>query len=657
LFENLRGRFQGRLFFINPRRSTIWGETCYPDFATVGQRIDLALVVVPGPAIPAILEEGAERGLRAALLYNGTFAKPGSAEDRNAAERVRRLAVAPDGVRIVGPNSLGALSIARGATFYPMRSMAALPAGNVGLISASGGALQHWMLQGAARGLGFSHAVSTGNEIDLGLADYIEFMAGDEATRVICVIAEGVREPQAFARAASAALVARKPIVMLKVGRSAAAQRSVASHTGALAGDDDVFNVVCERYGIARVASLDELLEVALAFSRERIPRGDGIGMLCHSGGIVGTFLDAAETEELSLAALAPDTKRRLGELGDFPLENPLDGGMRLALRADEYGAVCRTLASDPNVDIIALQGRLPTGEAHSPHAIAAYNELFAAIDKPMLAFERMAYNVDRETSAGAAMPFLHGIPATVRALGALVRYGRSVRSAPREPAAIEAPAPQSAAPPAATGRAELLREELARNGILFPREAVVRDRAAALDAVQHLTFPLVVKIAAPGVHKTELGGVRMGIRNGAELIAAMDDIAMPPFLVQEFVAGVELIVGAREDAQFGPIVLVGLGGTTAEVLHDVAIRLLPIGRADAFAMLASLRGSALLGAFRGRPTRDLDAIATAIAGLGRTFLDCRPWLADLEINPLIAGASGEGARAVDLRFTERVTP
>jgi hypothetical protein len=176
------------------------------------------------------------------------------------------------------------------------------------------------------------------------------------------------------------------------------------------------------------------------------------------------------------------------------------------------------------------------------------------------------------------------------------------------------------------------------------------------------------VKIASAELHKTELDAVRTGIRNGAELAAAMNEIALnvarhsqaavvPEFLVQEFVAGVELIAGVREDAQFGPVVVVGIGGTAAEVLRDVAIRLLPVGHDDVLAMLASLRGSALLGAFRGRPARDLDAVAAAVTGLCRTFLECRSWLADIEINPLIAGAAGQGARAIDLRFAVRLAP
>ena len=666
LFENLRGSFAGRLFFINPRRSTIWGEPCYPDFAHIGQPIDLALVVVPGPAVPAILEEGAVHGLGAALLYNEAFGKPGSDEDRAASERVRRLSARPHGVRIAGPNSLGALSLARGGTFYPMRSMASLPAGNVGIISASGGALQHWMLHGAARGLGFSYAISTGNEIDLGLADYIDFLAGDDATHVICVIAEGVREPQAFARAAARALAARKPIVILKAGRSAAAQRAVTGHTGALAGDDAVFDAVCERYGMCRVPSLDDLLEVALGFSRGRIPAGNGIAMLCHSGGIKGNFLDAADVEGLRLAPLTAETVQRLSAHDGFPVDNPLDGGMRLALRADEYGAVCRELAADPNVDIIALQGRLPSAEAHSPHKLAAYNDLFGAIGKPLVAFERMAYNVDRATAAGSAMPFLQGIPETARVLGALVRYGARVRGAHREPAAIEGGAAPAQSAPKAADRAPFLRAQLVRNGVVFPAEQLVHDRAEATAAAERLSFPLVVKIASTDLHKTELGAVRTDVRDAAGVIAALASIAAnvqeadvgaaSAFLVQEFVEGVELIVGARDDAQFGPVIIAGLGGTAAEVLHDVAIRLLPVTHDDALAMLASLRGNALLGAFRGRPARDLDAIATAITGLGRTFLACRSWLAEIEINPLIAGAAGRGARAVDLRFTVRAS-
>jgi acyl-CoA synthetase (NDP forming) len=660
LFDNLLRSFGGRLFFINPRRSTLWDRPCYPDFASVGEPVDLALVVIPGPAVAGILEEGTANGLRAALLYNEAFGRPGSPEDARDAERVRRLCAAPGGFRVAGPNSLGALSLARGGTYYPMRSMAALPSGNVGIVSASGGALQHWMLQGAARGLGFSYAVSTGNELDLGLADYVEFMVHDDATRVICVIAEGVRDPRQFARAAAAALAARKPVVVLKSGRSAAARRAAASHTGALAGDDGVFDAVCERYGMCRVASLDELLETALAFASGRIPQGDGVAMLCHSGGIKGTFLDAAETEGLRLAELTPATQARVAELGDFAVENPLDGGMRLAIRADEYGAVARAFADDAHVDIIALQGRLPTKEAHSPHKLAAYNELYAATAKPIVAFERMAYNVDRETSAGSPMPFLHGIPQTARAVGALVRYGAAMRHPLREAAAIEEPLPPLAPPPD-SDVAALLRARLSERGVVFPRERVARDRAEATQALNELHAPLVVKAATAELHKTDYDGVRTGIRNEAELFAAMDAIAAnlaraglpaPAFLVQEFIAGIELIAGAREDAQFGPVLVAGLGGTATEVLHDVAIRLLPVGRDDVFAMLASLRGFALLGAFRGQPARDLDAIVDAAVALGTTFLEARGWLADIEINPLIAGPAG--SRAVDLRYTIR---
>jgi acyl-CoA synthetase (NDP forming) len=650
LFANLNGRFAGRLFFINPRRTTIWDQPCYANFAQIDQAIDLALVVVPGSAVPDILEEGAEHGLRAALLYNDAFA-----DDADAA-RVREVCAAT-GMRVAGPNSLGALAVARGGMFYPMRSMATMPAGNVGIVSASGGALQHWMLQGAARGLGFSFAVSTGNEIDLGLADYIAFLSADEATRVICVIAEGVREPRAFARAAATASAAGKPIVVLKVGRSAAAQRSVAGHTGALAGDDAVFDAVCEHYGLTRVSSLDDMLEVALAFSRGRIPAGGGVAMVCHSGGIKGHFLDMAEFEGLRMASLGPATQRRLGTLGEFPIDNPLDGGMRLAMHAGEYGAVARAMAADANVDIIAVQGHLPGSEAYSPHKLAAYNELFDAVDKPLVAFERMAYNVDRSMSSGAAPPFLQGIPQTVRAVAALVRYGDHLRRGPREPAAIES-APVRPNPPPRADPAVFLRAELAAAGVAFPRERVVRDRADARDAAADLGFPLVLKLASSQLHKTELGAVRTDLRNTDELVAALADIAagiaQTDFLVQEFVSGVEIIAGARDDEQFGPVIVVGLGGTTAEVLRDVAIRLLPVEAGDVLAMLASLRGSALLAAFRGRPARDTDAIAAAVTGLGRTFLAHRSWLAELEINPLIAGAAGAGARAVDLRYTPR---
>ena len=430
--------------------------------------------------MPAILEEGAAHGLGAALLYNEAFGKPGSDEDRAASERVRRLSARPHGVRIAGPNSLGALSLARGGTFYPMRSMASLPAGNVGIISASGGALQHWMLHGAARGLGYSYAISTGNEIDLGLADYIDFLAGDDATHVICVIAEGVREPQAFARAAA------------RRARRAETDRDPQSRAqcrGAARGDRPHRCAGRRRCGIrCRLRTLRDVPRpIARRSSGSRAglqPRPDpraATGLRCSA--IRAASKAASSTPPTSrgcrLAPLTAETVQRLSAHGGFPVDNPLDGGMRLALRADEYGAVCRELAADPNVDIIALQGRLPSAEAHSPHKLAAYNDLFGAIGKPLVAFERMAYNVDRATAAGSAMPFLQGIPETARVLGALVRYGARVRGARANRRQSRAPRRRPNRHAKAADRAPFAaRRTRAQRRRRFRPSNVVRDRS-----------------------------------------------------------------------------------------------------------------------------------------------------------------------------------
>ena len=653
VFDNLaHGGFPARVYLINPKRDRLWDQQVYPSFAALPEKIDLGIVIIPAPLVPETLAEAAANGLKCALLYAARFGEGGDVEGQARTQAVVALCE-KYGLRVSGPNCMGSISLREKLLLYPAPRVRALPEGPVGVVFQSGGTFQFWLQQAAARGLGFSYAISSGNELDLDLADYINFLVEDEHTRLIACMVEGVRRPAALLAAAEKALAAKKPILLVKVGRSAAGQQAAVSHTGALAGDDAVFDAVCAKYGITRCPSLDDMIETALAFSQGRLPRGERIGMAISSGGAKGLFLDYAQEEGATLATLTPETVAKLQPIIDpgVPAENPLDTGAGLATSAVRFTECCRIMVADPNVDLFAMYGMLPI-TAQDPANAQAYAGVRAATDKPVICFGRMAQNVTdlgRAFQAEVGLPYLHGMPATVRAAQALVRYAARVRSG-------VAPLP---APRGLDLAGAGLDCALAEHGLTPPRSGFAKTPAEAGRLAAALGFPVAVKIVSPEAsHKSEVGGVALALGDEASVATAAQAMAervrnVEGFLVQEMVDGVEMIVGARLDAQYGPIMVMGLGGVAVEAMRDIAIRLLPVDEALAREMIGSLRGKALLGEFRGRPARDVAALARAIAGLSRLFLAQNEY-ADFEINPLMVLGAGEGVRAVDVRLARR---
>ena len=661
IYQNLtHGRFSGQTFLVNPRRTELWGQKAYPDFAAIKMPVDLALVILPAEHVPGSLEEAASHGLKCAFIYASRFGEGGDAE--GSARKAALQALTADGrIRIAGPNGMGALSVHDRLWMYPSESVRSLPAGDVGVIFQSGGTFQFWMRQAAVRGLGISYAISSGNEVDLDAADYINFMIEDDRTKLICCMLEGIRRPEAFMAAAGKALAAGKPVLMVKIGSSAAGQAAAQSHTGSLADDDRIFNAMCEKFGIVRCHSLDDMIETALAFSAGRYPEGGRSAMVIASGGAKGLYLDYAHESGLEFAKLDTRTVQGIAPRIDegVPAENPLDVGNGLVLRPDAFADVCATICEDPNVDILAMHALVPVEETEVPDA-SAFSRLRSRTDKPIIGFGRLHQNM---TSAGrafqntAGIPFLQGMPETVRAVKGLIAYGEVRR---RPPPVIPAPAPRVAAP---QGRPEDL---LANYGIAPPRSAFVTSIDALPAEADRLGFPVVLKIQSPqAVHKTEVGGVAINLANGPAVQRAAEemverlraeyrDATVSGFLLQEMVVGPELIVGVRDDPQFGPVMLVGLGGIFVEVLQDVCIQLLPVDETMARRMLSTLSGKAVLEGYRGHTGYDFQAVAKAMASLSNAFLDNRGWLLDLEINPLVVLERGAGVRAVDVRAVER---
>jgi acetyltransferase len=662
IYENLEfSGFPAKIYLINPKRTELWGRKVYPNFAAIPEPVDLALTVIPTSSVVDTLTEGSASGLKCALIYAAQFGEGGDPEGQNRAQALRELSE-KHGLRISGPNCMGAVAIRERLLLYPAKRVRSLQPGPFGVVFQSGGTFQFWLQQAALRGLDFSYAISSGNELDLDLADYINFLVEDEHTKYIVCLVEGIRRPQAFMAAAEKALTVAKPIILLKVGRSERGKAAAASHTGAIAADDQVFEAVCCRYGIVRCPSLDDLLETSLAFSQGRLPKGNRIAMACYSGGAKGLILDYASDEGAEMAPLTAETRAKLPSMIDPGLagENPLDVGPAVGVQPAKFAEICKVVCADESVDLITVQGLMPVnpGDPCNPEPLRS---VMMATDKPVIAFGRIAQNasdIGRKYQGETGVPFVQGLPETVRALQGLVYYAAALRRG-----VSTAPAPR--------GRADNLKGApfetmLNASGLTLPKSltAATPEQAGALAA--QIGFPIALKIVSPQAsHKTEVGGVVLGLRDAASvdtaakqmmagLAAHMPNARIHGFLLQEMANGLEMILGVRRDPQFGSFMLAGLGGVAVEVTRDVAIRLLPIDEDAALEMLHSLRGAPLLEEFRGLPARDTEAIVRAMAGLSHLFLDHEAFLSDIEINPLIVLAKGQGVRAVDVRVVPR---
>jgi acyl-CoA synthetase (NDP forming) len=652
IFSNIEyGKPDVAFYPLNPRREEVWGRPCYPSFAAIPEPVDLALVITPAATIPDTLREGLAHGLRAATIYAAGFGEGGDPAGLALAAELQTLADA--GLRICGPNCMGTLSPAEQLYLYPVPRVRSVQAGNVGLIMQSGGLFQYWAQYAATRGIGLSYAVSSGNELDLDLSDYIQFLVYDPSTSTICILAEGIHRPDAFMAAAANALAARKPILITKIGRSEGAKASAQSHTGSLAGDDRVFDAVCERYGIVRMTSVDEMIESTLAFRSGRLPAAPGTMFVGYSGSARGLILDAVDEAGVQLAQLTTATLEALAPLVDpvAVLENPIDLGASISRQAKLYAQIVEVVATDPNATLVAFQAQLPLeNETFDPEPFA---QLAASTDKALFAYARTPQNVGengRVFQTATNVSHLQGVPRMVNAARQLVAYAerlkRPIPHAPEERSALS------------SATAEGL---LAAAGISLPGSALATSVAGAIAHAERIGYPVALKLhSLQPIHKTEAGGVLLDLRDRAAVeraatslfavIAASPELGCDGLLVQEMVAGLELIVGARVDPQFGPVILLGLGGIFVEAFDDLALRLLPVTPGDVRAMLASLRGSRLLDGFRGGPARDVEAVVEGVVALGDAFLAAGSDLIDLEINPLTVLEVGRGVRAVDVR-------
>ena len=655
IYRNLKAaKFPGNIYLINPNYTEIFDDKCYPNLAALPEVPEHLLMLIPTRAVLNTLEEATKLGTKAATIYSAGF---GEGDDPKGKERAQAMKELCDrsGFVVCGPNCMGSFSLPEGLWTFPT-PVPLLKKGPVGLIFQSGGSLGNWVKGATERGIGFSYAVSSGNEVSLDLVDYLSFLVDDPGTKVIALMVEGIRRPQEFMTVATQALNKNKPILVVKLGRSEMGKRQAISHTGALAGADEVFDAVCKRLGLIRCPTLEDLTEVTLAFMAGRYPRGSRAAIVVNSGGMKGLLCDHCDELNTNLAQLSDKTKEAVRPLipEELVVENPLECGV--AGFGDEQGFVniVKLHAEDDGVDLLAIHGELPRGEKRDA---LLFKNLAATTDKPILAFARSTYSCTDESRAfqeEAGIPFLQAIKPTLRALAGLGLYGERKK--------IGVPTL-----PTETGRAEDLQGErltnlLQSHGIAMPKQALVGTAADAAAKAMQIGFPVALKlIAAEVVHKTESGAVVLGLKSAEEVQTEgqkllTKTLSRGQLLVQEMVLGTEVLLGARSDPQFGPFLMVGLGGILVEVLKDVAIRLLPVDEGEARAMLQELRGYKILQGVRSQPARDIDALVRAMVGLSAIFAAHRSHLSDFEINPIMVRTQGGGAVAVDVRVIKKMT-
>lgn len=651
--------FSGELMPVNPRVARIGTHACHPDVASLPAVPDVAIVLLGVERATQAVRELAALGTGSAIVLASGYAEAGE----QGARRQRELAAAAGPMRLLGPNTIGIVNLTDRIVLSASGAleMDDFPAGAIGVVSQSGGILGSLLSRAAARGIGLSKLVCTGNEADLELADFVEHLVEDEATRVIALYVEAVRDPAKFRAAARRAADAGKPIVAFKVGRSAAGARAAVSHTGALAGADRTYDALLRQLGVIRARTFGELLDIPAALATGRRLRGNRVAVLTSTGG-AGTLV----ADELGLAGFEtpmPDdatgaTLRALPVGGEAVLDrNPIDVTLA-GLRPEVLRGAIDALLASPGYDALAIIVG-SSGLARPELMADAIAQCLPASDKPVIAF------VSPHAPQVGALLTRGGVPAyaapesCAAALGAM---RQDARGAPRPQAIDVGPPVPLAGLPAGTLDEAQAKRLFARFGIACAREQIVETPDEALRAARAFDAPVVLKILSAQItHKSEVGGVALGVSPdaaGARLLAMADEVEARGghrprrFLVQEHVSGgVELILGLRRDP-LGCAILLGAGGVAAEVLDDTAIRLLEPGcvlaRDEALAMARELKAWPLLDGFRGRPHADVDALLDAIVAFSRLAAQLGERVTQAEINPIIVLPRGQGLRAAD---------
>ena len=657
--------YPGRLYPVNPNYDAIDGLTCYPSIADVGAPVDLAIIVIPARAVLQALEQCAAAGVRNAVVISSGFAEEGSTAMQDAVAALARRT----GMRISGPNAEGFYNAIQhvAATFSPTvdiksgASPLVATTRRIGVVAQSGGigfAISH---RAKALGIALSYVVSTGNESDLGAGEFLDYMVQDPSTDVILLFIEGIRDVDKFLVAVRRAAAVRKPIIVTKVGRSGAGERAAASHTASMAGWSAAYDAVFARYGCIVSNDLDEAVTIAAVLTSNPLPTGDRVAVITTSGGAGIWGADAVALQGLQVPELSRSIQAEIMQLlpSYGTARNPID----VTAQGVHSGGLQRSvslLAASDEVDAILVVLSL-SSETRVPFKEAALTPVIAAQTRPIVFYSyTLPSEFARRELAASGVVVLTGLTHVGVAMRQALCFARFKPAAPADDALL--PPRDLAAHLTRPSFSEADSKALLRDaGIALPDEVLVAEKGGLDGAIARIGFPLVMKIQSPDIaHKSEVGGVRVNITTKGEAFLAWQalhdnarrhrpDAAIQGVLVGPMAKrGVEIIIGTLQDATFGPMVMVGLGGITTELFRDVVYRPAPVGVDEAAAMLEELKAVALLKGFRGAAKADIAALSQLIAQVSWLAARLRDQVSEIELNPVLLHAEGQGVTIVD---------
>ncbi len=662
--------FGGKVYPINPNYTEVQGRPCYPTVAGLPEVPDCVVVALPVTRVLGVVEEAVAAGVPSGIVVAEGFSDGDTAAGRRRQEELQRLAAA-GGMAVTGPCCMGVASLRYGFANSYFSIPRDLPPGGISLISQSGGLTNAVTELGASRNIGFNYIISSGNEAVVEMADYIEYLADDPGTEVVACIMEGAKDG-AKLRRVLASTSRKKPVVVLKLGRTESGQRATVAHTGTLAGQWEAYEALFRETGVAQVESLDELVETAGLFLHQRLPAGENVVFLTISGGATALISDVNDVAGLRCPALSAATNAKLGEIlgvEDRPFSNPIDTvGMPRIEQGDNLTTVLGTLLDDDGIDLVGLA--LSTKRIHVPTQKKLLDQVAACAGtttKPLFVLSLVSNGLTddcRTYSAETGVPILEDVAGGMKAVRKLVDYAAFRRR--EKPVRTAAESVDFHAPEGVVALTEHdSKRVLARAGIAVTREGLAETPEQAVEIAAGLGYPVALKVQSPDVpHKSDAGGVHLGAATAEEVetahlrIVAKVEAAHPAagidgILVQEMVSdGLEVIVGMVHDAQFGPLVMVGLGGIYVEVFKDAAFRLPPLDAQDVREMLAELRGGALLDGLRGGMPRDVDALVECVVRFGDFVAHNAGRFTAVEMNPVMVRPQGLGVAVADALIT-----
>jgi len=660
----MRFGYQGKIIPVHPKAGTIFGLPASPSLSALDTPPDVAVIGIAADKVIAALEEAGSTGVKAAVVLASGFAEL----DETGRERQRQLVEIAEryGMAICGPNCLGLFNLGSGAALYSSSLSTNLEKGRFAILSHSGASA---IALGNTGRFGLSHIVSSGNSAATDIPDYLDFLATDDDTRAVGIVIEAVREPEKLAAAMEKMQAANKPVIALRAGRSERGAQATAAHTGSLAGSNDAYRAFFRRVGIIEVPDMDGFMETAtLCLNLKQRPEKPGVAIVGVSGGGVAHVSDIAEEVGLSLPDLQPETAARVRALlPPFATpQNPLDTTGVVFADGDIYRDILHALADDPSIGLIVAAQDAPIGLddfcASEYLGIAEAVSGYAGTGKAPVVFMSnlsSGHHVAVEAKL-PNVPVLRGTKSALTAVRGLMYQERTV-SWPDAALSKKSPLPASAL---TEREAKAL---LAAEGLPVPQEHLVTDADAAAQAARSLGFPVVMKIESPDIlHKTEAGGVKLGVASEAEARAAFEAImadarAYSPTAelrgvsVQEMVTGgIEALVGIVRHDPFGFGLVVGIGGVLVELVKDSAFDLLPIDLARADAMIGETKLASLLEGYRGAPKADRKALAELLVKVSDFAARYGDDIEAIDLNPVAVLPEGKGVRLLDALIIPR---